>query len=455
LLLRLDREFKVRLPDRLIGDARSPRDLLEGVLAASPTVLPPATEAIGVALPEIVEPAGAATLLDVLAAHVTAHPERPHILLWRSDDVDAPITYGDLDRNARAIAHGLTLRGIGRGDRVALMLPTEATFLYTFFGVLPAGATPVPIYPPFRRAQVEDHLRRQAGILRNAEARLLVTDAEIRRVGGLLRGLVESLEEVVAFPSADPRTGTERLIVLAETRLTDAGGLAELQYKISEASASLLGLQPDEILLAPPRTVPKTSSGKIRRSAARALYEAGALGRPRRALWWQLLRLEAGALVSRCQRALRGLGGMAYAACWWLVVGIIGALTWLLVLALPRRRLRHAAVGAAARAMLRLTGTPLQVSGGTSIPDGPAILVVNHSSLPRRRPGRRSRGSHRHPRHQVHPARRAMAAAARPHQRRHRHPDRAGRHRLRSRCPSARRGTLLRARALSRTRPRA
>jgi acyl carrier protein len=127
LLLRLDREFKVRLPDRLIGDARSPRDLLEGVLVASPTVVPPAMEAIGgVALPEVVEPAGAATLLDLLAAHIAVHPERPHILLWRSDDVATPITYGDLDRNARAIAHGLMLRGVSRGDRVVLMLPTEA-----------------------------------------------------------------------------------------------------------------------------------------------------------------------------------------------------------------------------------------------------------------------------------------------------------------------------------------
>src|SRR5574342_730519 len=41
LLLRLDRQFKVRLPDSLIGDARCLRDLLAGVLAASPTVPPP------------------------------------------------------------------------------------------------------------------------------------------------------------------------------------------------------------------------------------------------------------------------------------------------------------------------------------------------------------------------------------------------------------------------------
>ena len=71
---------------------------------------------------------------------------------------------------------------------------------------------------------------------------------------------------VAAFPSPDPRTGTERLIVLAETRLTGPDELAQLRHKISEASASLLDLQPDEILLAPPHTVPKTSSGKLRRS---------------------------------------------------------------------------------------------------------------------------------------------------------------------------------------------
>ena len=34
-------------------------------------------------------------------------------------------------------------------------------------GILLAGAIPVPIYPPTRPGQIEDHLRRQAGILQN------------------------------------------------------------------------------------------------------------------------------------------------------------------------------------------------------------------------------------------------------------------------------------------------
>jgi 1-acyl-sn-glycerol-3-phosphate acyltransferase len=193
-------------------------------------------------------------------------------------------------------------------------------------------------------------------------------------IAGVRRGCV------AAFPSPDPRTGTERLIVLAETRLTDREQLAQLQRKISEASTSLLDLQPDEILLAPPHTVPKTSSGKIRRSAARALYEVGALARPHRALWWQLLRLEAGGLVNRCQRVARTFGDMAYAAYWWLVVGAIATLTWPLVALLPRRPMRHAVIGTAARILFRLTGTPLKISPQAEVPDRAVILVVNHSS---------------------------------------------------------------------------
>ena len=68
------------------------------------------------------------------------------------------------------------------------MLPTSNDFFHAFFGVLMAGGIPVPIYPPFRRAQIEDHLRRQAGILRNAQARLIITDEEIRPLSAHLNG---------------------------------------------------------------------------------------------------------------------------------------------------------------------------------------------------------------------------------------------------------------------------
>ena len=81
------------------------------------------------------------------------------------------------------------------------MLPTDAAFFEVFFGVLYAGGVPVPVYPPFRRAQVEEHLRRQAGILRNAVASFLIVTPELRNVGSLLFGLAEDLRHVETVDS--------------------------------------------------------------------------------------------------------------------------------------------------------------------------------------------------------------------------------------------------------------
>ena len=198
LVLRIDRAFKVRLPDQLLADASTPRDLLQALFAAAPhsaaamEALPPElTE-----LPEVVAPFSETTLIGVLAQHVHSHGERPHVLLWRSEDEEETISYAKLDRESRAVAAGLIERGLEPGDRVAIMLPTEAVFFEAFFGVLYAGGVPVPVYPPFRRAQVEDHLRRQATILRNAGASFLIIGSEIHTVGQLMLGLAEDLRHV-------------------------------------------------------------------------------------------------------------------------------------------------------------------------------------------------------------------------------------------------------------------
>src|SRR4029453_13232629 len=192
------RAFKVHLPDQLLTDASTPRDLLQALLAAAPdraaAMEAPLSEFVG--LPEVVAPFSAATLIGVLAHHVRLHGDRPHVLLWRSENDEQTISYAELDRESCTVAAGLIERGLTPGDRVAIMLPTEAPFFEAFFGVLYAGGVPVPVYPPFRRAQVEDHLRRQAGILRNAGASLLIIGSEIRNIGQLMVGLAEDLRHV-------------------------------------------------------------------------------------------------------------------------------------------------------------------------------------------------------------------------------------------------------------------
>ncbi|GAF91877.1 unnamed protein product, partial [marine sediment metagenome] len=54
---------------------------------------------------------------------------------------------------------------------------------------------------------------------------------------------------VAAFASSDPGTGTERLIILAETRIEDTEHLDALRNRISVAATDLLELPPDEVVL--------------------------------------------------------------------------------------------------------------------------------------------------------------------------------------------------------------
>ena len=141
---------------------------------------------------------------------------------------------------------------------------------------------------------------------------------------------------VAVFGVTDRASGTERVVVLAETRETDAAARAALGARAQEVAGDIAGTPPDEIVLAPPRTVPKTSSGKIRRSAAKELYESGQVGAPRRALWRQILRLSLAGLGPQLATVDRASSRDALRR---LVVGRAGAgflLAWLAVMVLPR-----------------------------------------------------------------------------------------------------------------------
>jgi len=717
LVLRIDRTFKVRLPDQLLADANTPRDLLQALLAAAPdgAAVIEALPAAPMELPEVVAPFTAKTLIEVLAYHVRLHGDRPHVFLWRSEDDEQTITYAELDRESHVIAAGLIERGLAPGARVAIMLPTEAAFFEAFFGVLFAGGIPVPLYPPFRRAQVEDHLRRQAGILRNAGASLLIIGSEIRNVGQLMLGLCEDLrcvetvealsragpieqivpagpetialiqytsgstgdpngvvlthanllaniramgetldassadvfvswlplyhdmgligawlgtlhygvptvimpplafladpgrwlrvmgrhratlsaapnfafelccknvrdedikgldlsslkmlvngaepvspatierftarftkfgfqpeamapvyglaensvgltfppvgrgpivdrvqrsalsrdghakmadagdatalqfvacgrpieghevrivdeasaevpertegrlqfkgpsatrgyfrndektkalfdgewlesgdrayiasgdvfitgrikdmiikagrniyphelEELVggvegvrkgcvaAFPSTSEDADAERLVLLVETRLTEPDAIEALRSRIVEVTKTQLDIAPDEVVLAPPHTVPKTSSGKLRRSAARTLYESGLLSEKGSALWWQLARLSLSGVGNRVRRLRRWIFDRVYAGYWWTLLVAIAAILWPVVALLPKRRWRHQAIHYLARAFLWLTGLSPKVVAEEPIPARNVMLAVNHSS---------------------------------------------------------------------------
>lgn len=201
---------------------------------------------------------------------------------------------------------------------------------------------------------------------------------EIEEAVGNLDGIRKGC--VVAFASADANTGSERLIVVAETRHTDPSTYEQLEKDAGQTITDVLGIPADRVIITSPHSIPKTSSGKIRRSTARELYESNQLGRPMRALWLQVIRLGLGSVWPRFKRFLTALSDLVYAGWWWSVLVLVGAITWTTVLVLPSRARRWAFARTMARLALRLMGIPLTVNGKGHLDIGTAILAANHSS---------------------------------------------------------------------------
>jgi acyl carrier protein len=226
LASRIEQAFGVRLPDRLATSARTLRQLLDAIAQAKPrkALAPPPARA---SRPASVRgtPDDARTIVDAFLWHVERHPEREHITLLEGDDVQATLSHARLWTEASEVAAGLADAGIARGDAVALMLPTSAAFFQAFLGAMLVGAIPVPLYPPLRWAEIEEHVRGRAAILANSEARILVTVPEAMLLGRLVRADLPRLRAVTSVERLRHARGG------SAPRARAAGGdIAMLQY---------------------------------------------------------------------------------------------------------------------------------------------------------------------------------------------------------------------------------
>jgi 1-acyl-sn-glycerol-3-phosphate acyltransferase len=184
---------------------------------------------------------------------------------------------------------------------------------------------------------------------------------------------------VAVFGSMDAASGTERIVVLAETRQNDAATHDAVKKKINDLALNLIGSPVDDIVLAPPHTVPKTSSGKIRRVAARDYYERGPEAVKPQAVWLQFTRLVIAGIVPQLRRGWRVVRGILFA----LRAYLAFALTmWPIFLAAATKNvaLTWKVSGVLTRLFLRLAGLPVLVRGRQHIPPGPVVLAPNHTS---------------------------------------------------------------------------
>ncbi|WP_300462921.1 fatty acyl-AMP ligase [Desulfobacula sp.] len=129
------------------------------------------------------------TLNEFLRKRVELSGGSTWLTLYSKDKIACKLTYAELLEGAICWSAELLKTGVRPGDRILLILPTEKAFYEAFWGILQAGAIPVPLYPPMRLARIEEYLKSLGNIIHNCGASVLVTN-------GLIRPLIRPVERI-------------------------------------------------------------------------------------------------------------------------------------------------------------------------------------------------------------------------------------------------------------------
>ncbi|TVQ42470.1 MAG: fatty acyl-AMP ligase [Gloeocapsa sp. DLM2.Bin57] len=118
------------------------------------------------------------TLVELLRHRAQVVPNSPgYIFLVNGKKPTPPLTYGELDRQARAIAAWLQQYS-AYGERVLLLYPQGLEVVAAFCGCLYAGAIAIPTPPP-ESGRLKRTLPRLSAIVRDAQATFVLTTQTI------------------------------------------------------------------------------------------------------------------------------------------------------------------------------------------------------------------------------------------------------------------------------------
>ena len=199
------------------------------------------------------------------------------------------------------------------------------------------------------------------------------------RVEGIRKGCV------VSFGLKGEETGTEKLVIVAESREEDRGKRAAVVAAINEQVSRGLGLPPDRVELIPPGSIPKTSSGKLRREETKQLYLARTLTTAKPPAWVQIARLGTGSfLKSTASAVLRGIrtGLEKIYGVYFIVVFILWIVpTWMVVRMYKDHRAAGRFTSAALKVLFALAGIRVKVVGREFMnTPGAKVYASNHVS---------------------------------------------------------------------------
>ena len=129
----------------------------------------------------------AATVTEALRRTAAGHPDGPAL---RTVDDSVCLTWREVLERVEAIAGGLARLGVGRGDRVAIMLGNRVEFHLVDLAAAMLGATPFSIYTTYPAAEVRY-------LIEDAGAHLAVVEQEFLGVMQEAARELPGLEHVI------------------------------------------------------------------------------------------------------------------------------------------------------------------------------------------------------------------------------------------------------------------
>ncbi len=132
------------------------------------------------------------TLADILRRSARRTPGKTAVICGGTT-----WSYAEFERISERVAVGLAGRGVGKGDRVAILARNSHAFAALRFALAQLGAVLVPINFMLKEPEV-------AYILRHAGAQMLATDSGLAPLARAAAALDTQVRELIWLPSEDP-----------------------------------------------------------------------------------------------------------------------------------------------------------------------------------------------------------------------------------------------------------
>jgi acyl-CoA synthetase (AMP-forming)/AMP-acid ligase II len=201
----------------------------------------------------------APTVADLLLAPAIGSPDRAALVL-----PSLRLTYRDLMVRAEGVARGLVALGVGRGDRVGILMPNCAASVDAFFGTSLLGAVAVPINARFKASEL-------AYVIGHADLRVLFTTDLVAEHVDFVALLADALPGLSGAPSP-------RFLRLASVPHLRSVVLLGESHPAGLLDAGTFGAMGADV---PAETVARARSQVRVRDAALSMYTSGTTSRPK------------------------------------------------------------------------------------------------------------------------------------------------------------------------------